>query len=221
MNLKWFRTLKHEELIGLSCIILMLLAGISLYPHLPAQVPSHWNFQGEVDGYSSRFWGAFGIPILSLGIYLLMEFLPKIDPSKQNYQFFLRGYKMLRLALVLFFTLLYTVVITNALGYDIKVDIVVKFSIAVLFIIIGNYMSTFRHNYFCGIRTPWTLANKEVWQKTHRFGAKLFVLCGFIALLTSFCPPELGYLFFLSILAAPIIVIIYSYFLYKKVENQD
>ena len=53
----------------LLLLILVLFAlGIYFYPRLPERVPSHWNVRGEVDGYSSRFFGAFGLPLLNLGI---------------------------------------------------------------------------------------------------------------------------------------------------------
>jgi uncharacterized membrane protein len=37
----------------------------------------------------------------------------------------------------------------------------------VLFIAMGNYFKVIQPNYFIGIKTPWTLENKEVWKLTH------------------------------------------------------
>jgi len=45
-------------------------------------------------------------------------------------------------------------------------------------------MGRIRQNYFFGIKTPWTLANEEVWRKTHRFTGYVWVAAGFVGLLT-------------------------------------
>ncbi|MEI7562544.1 MAG: DUF1648 domain-containing protein [bacterium] len=36
-------------------IVSMLIAGRCVYDKLPAQIPSHWNAQGIVDGYGSKW----------------------------------------------------------------------------------------------------------------------------------------------------------------------
>ena len=49
---------------------------------------------------------------------------------------------------------------------------------ALLFIVIGNFMSKIRPNWFVGVRTPWTLSSKLSWDKTHRLAGWLFMLMG-------------------------------------------
>jgi uncharacterized membrane protein len=72
------------------------------------------------------------------------------------------------------------------LGYDIKIDIIVPIAVGILFIVLGNYMPKFKHNYFVGIKTPWTLANEKVWAKTHRFGGKVFIVMGLVLVFSAF-----------------------------------
>ncbi len=47
----------------------------------------------------------------------------------------------------------------------------------------GNYFKVIQPNYFLGIRTPWTLENKEVWKSTHTFASKLWVIGGLVIVL--------------------------------------
>jgi len=54
----------------------LLLGAVLVYPHLPEQVPSHWNIQGEVDDYQGRFFGAFFFPLMIAGLYLLCWYCP-------------------------------------------------------------------------------------------------------------------------------------------------
>jgi uncharacterized membrane protein len=50
--------------------------------------------------------------------------------------------------------------------------------VGALFMLIVNYAGKMRHNYVIGVRTPWTLASEEVWDKTHRLYGPLMVLGG-------------------------------------------
>lgn len=200
-------------------IALSFVLGFYVYPMLPDQVPSHWNFKGEIDGYSSAFWGAFGLPLMTLGFYLLFLVLPLIDPKKDNYQKFTRTYSIVKYVLTIFFFLLYLMIIGVSLGYPININRLVPKSITILLIIIGNYLSTVRHNYFIGIRTPWTLANEEVWTKTHRIGGRLWVYSGIISLIAQIFFPSWGNtLMFVLIIGSSTFAIVYSWWYFQKIQ---
>jgi len=86
-----------------------------------------------------------------------------------------------------------------------------------MFIIIGNYMTQIRQNFFFGIKTPWTLSNEVVWKKTHRLGGYMFMASGMVSILSSVLKGSLGYyLMFTTIMLAAFVPIIYSYLLFKK-----
>ncbi|WP_066640280.1 SdpI family protein [Desulfolucanica intricata] len=193
------------------------VAAFFVYPHMPEQVPSHWNLQGEVDDYASRFWGTFGPPLLTVGIYVMMVFLPLIDPRRQNYMKFTRAYQVFKIVLVLFLTGLYVITILYSLGYKVSINRLVPLGVSMLFIVIGNYFGQIRHNYFVGIKTPWTLASEEVWLKTHRFGAKVWVTAGFLGIVGSLISGKWGLIIMLAALAAAIILpTIYSFIIFKR-----
>jgi uncharacterized membrane protein len=61
--------------------------------------------------------------------------------------------------------------------------------VGALFIIMGNVMGKVRWNYTVGIRTPGTLADEWVWDRTHRFGGWTFVLAGVLLLIGAFAAP--------------------------------
>ncbi|MHB1420346.1 MAG: SdpI family protein [Bacillota bacterium] len=195
----------------------LLIAGFLIYPQLPEQVPSHWNVRGEVDAYSSRVFGAFFAQGLSIGIYLLMLLIPSIDPKRENYSRFAGAYRFLRWGFVLFFSGMFIVTNMVALGYQLDVGLIVKAAVSVLMIIIGNVMGQLRHNDFVGIKTPWTLANEEVWQRTHRLGGKIWVLGGLLMLALSPVQARWGaVLFFILVVAMAIVPTVYSYIIYRR-----
>ncbi|MGI6036603.1 MAG: SdpI family protein [Limnochordia bacterium] len=205
------------DVLILLWILAMLVLGALLYPHLPEQVPSHWNIKGEVDGYSGPFWGAFGLPLLTLACYVGMALLPQIDPRRENYRRFAASYNLFRRGMVLFFSVMYGVTLLAAFDYDVNVSLIIQISVALLFIFIGNMMGRFKFNYFVGIRTPWTLADEEVWRRTHRVGGRLWVIAGFIGLIAALLPPPANFILLMgSIGLASIGTIIYSYYVFRK-----
>ena len=205
----------------LLLIALSLALGIYVYPMLPDQVPSHWNFSGEIDGYSSRTWGAFGLPLMILGFYVLFLVLPLIDPKKENYQKFTRTYLILKYTLTIFFFLLYLAIIGFSLGYPVNINRLVPVGIAVLFVVLGNYLSTVRHNYFMGIKTPWTLASEEVWTKTHRLGGKMWVFSGLVGLFAQLLFPAWGSkLMLVLVIGSALLASVYSWWYYQKIHKK-
>lgn len=210
----------REEWPLLLMIIGALVASFIIYPHLPERVASHWNLKGEVDRYSSRAVGAFGPPIMTAVMYIMMLLLPLIDPRKQNYQKFAAAYRLLRAVMVVFMISFYGVVVANAQGYLIPVGRVAMTGVALLFIVMGNFMGQIRQNYFVGIKTPWTLANEVVWQKTHRLAARLWVGAGLIGLLAALAGGVAGSVIMgVSLGVAVIIPVVFSYLEFRRQQQ--
>ena len=80
--------MKKSNIIILIIILISFSIGIYFHSKMPAEMASHWNIKGEVDGYISKFWGLFLMPIISIGMFLLFLFIPKIDPLKSNIEKF-------------------------------------------------------------------------------------------------------------------------------------
>jgi len=215
-RLDW-ETLKQDWPLWIVMIGLIVSA-FFIYPHLPEQVPSHWNLKGEVDSYMSRPQGAFVMPLTVLVLYLLMVIVPVIDPRRDNYVRFKNAYRLMRWSLVLFLGGLWVLTIMFSMGYDVNISLIVKAGVALLLAVIGNFMGQFRHNYFVGIKTPWTLANEEVWHQTHRLGGRIWVAGGLVCLAMS--PINAlwaNYLYFASIMVMALVPMAYSFILYRRI----
>ena len=66
-------------------ILLPILAGIILWNQLPERVPTHWNAAGEIDGWSSKGFAVFGLPLSLLGVQWLCVLGTLADPKKANH----------------------------------------------------------------------------------------------------------------------------------------
>ena len=210
-------TLK-TEIIPLLVIVATMAVGFYFAVNLPPIVPTHWGINGQVDAWGSRNFTLFLAPGLILAMYLLFLVLPHFDPKKENYQKFSSTYHGFKSALMIFFFLLYLITGFAGLGYQLPIDKIITAMMGVLFLVIGSYLPKLKTNWFIGIRTPWTLSSEAVWQKTHQIGGKLFILEGFLILLSLLLLKGvwLFSFFMISILILLIIIFVYSYWVYRK-----
>ncbi|MDF3001433.1 MAG: putative integral rane protein [Bacillota bacterium] len=205
----------------LILLVIPVIAGLILYPHMPDQIPIHWNVNGEVDNYGSRLFGTFFLPALNILLYVMFLIMPKFDPKRANYSKFEGSYNVMRYATHLLFLFLFAVTSAAALGYDVNIGKLVPAGVCILFIVFGNILGRVRHNYFVGFKFPWTLANEEVWKKTHQVGAKAMVLGGIAALIGVLATNgTLSFAIMMAGIFLPIAFVTgYSYLLFRNLEK--
>ena len=193
-------------------ILLPILLGLFLWNQLPEQLPIHWNAKGEVDGWTGKAFGVFGMPLIMLALHWLCAFATGADPKKAAH-----SEKVMSLVLWLIPTLtllLVSLTYATALGAAVRVEIFINIFLGLLFTIIGNYLPKCKQNYTIGIKLPWTLNSEENWNKTHRMAGKLWMACGVVMILTSFL--GLFWLFAIVALVMVLVPLIYSYGLHRK-----
>jgi len=203
-------------------ILLSFIVGICAYQNIQGDIiASHWNSEGNVNGYMSKFWGIFLVPLMSVGLYLLFLLIPRIDPLKKNIQKFRKEYDLFILIFILFLFLVFVLTILTNLGYGFNMVFVIMPAIGLLFFYLGIIMKKLKRNWFIGIRTPWTLSSDIVWDKTHKLGSVLFKIMGVIFFLGILFPPK--YLIWFILVPVFIIVIwlfLYSYLEYQKIRKK-
>jgi len=199
------------------CLVgLMWVAGIFFYQSLPDILPTHWNMAGEVDGYGSKEIFVWLFPAIGLAMLILFWLLPKLDPRKEKYQKFAQVWEIMQTVLVGFFTYMYAVTLYAAMVPNVNVSVFVLVGIGVMFLILGNYMGKIRQNYFVGVKTPWTIDNEDVWNKTHRLAGWCFVLAGLLFIFQGLTGWVSGWLFGLAMVLAVVVPIIYSFVIFPK-----
>jgi uncharacterized membrane protein len=166
-----------------ALVILLFAVSAVFYPQLPDKLASHWNAAGQADGYSSKFWGLFLLPIISVAVTLLLVLIPRLDPLKANVEKFKGYYYGFIIVFLLFFFYLHVLTIIFNLGYVLNMTFFLIPAFAAMFYFMGMMVSKAKRNYFIGIRTPWTLASDMVWDKTHALGGKLFKISAIISLI--------------------------------------
>lgn len=94
----------------------------------------------------------------------------------------------------------------------------IYYGTGLMFMVIGNYLPKVKQNNTIGIRVVWTLQDEENWNATHRFSGKIWVASSILCMLCGLFAESIAalVLYIVSIMAAAIISVLYSYLFYKK-----
>lgn len=190
--------------------LLPALVGLSLYNRLPAQMPIHWNFAGEVDGYCSRLFAVLGMPAFLLAVHLFCMLMINLDKKNQNQNKMLASLPYYICPVISCVVMGY--VYMSALGVaGIGVEQILLPLLGVMFMVLGNYMPKCTHNHTIGIRLSTTLSSEANWDTTHRFAGKIWFAAGVLVLVCLFIPaPAKMWIAVTGMLAAALVPIAYS-----------
>ncbi len=169
---------KNQTILSLLLCFTPTLLGLYLWNDLPQLIPSHFNFNGEINGYQSREFMVFHLPILLAFLNLFL-----LNRMKKEVKY------LPHIAIWLIPVLLNTLLPFSyyiSLNEETPFIQVLFILIGILFIIVGNYLPKTRHNYYFGIRTPQTLKNEDNWNYTHRIGGIVFIIYGFLITISAF-----------------------------------
>jgi uncharacterized membrane protein len=209
---------KIHIIIILAIILISFLGSFYYYDSLPERVPIHWNAQGEIDGYTSKNTGIFLLPLIEIIVAIIFVIIPLIEPNKKNVKKFIKHYNLFAIVMVGFFAYIHFLTLLIAKGYDINFIQFFAPALGIMFYAIGILLKHTKQNYLIGIKTPWTLANEEVWDKTHELGGKLFQISGIITFFAILLPKTNILLLIGPVLTSAVITIVYSYYIYNKKE---
>ncbi|WP_040952861.1 SdpI family protein [Gorillibacterium massiliense] len=201
-----------------------LLAGLAVLAYglyqrnsLPDRVVTHFGANGP-NGHMNKDGMLLLLGAISVGLPILAGPLRAIDPKRQRYAMFEGSYRIIRISILLILDFLFYQMIDYNLGKEIFAVIPSTLVLGgVMFVIIGNYMPRIKDNYFVGIKTPWTLADPEVWRRTHRMAGPIWIIGGVLMIAAAFVSPEWRQI---AMIAAILLCVLapsaYSYVLWRQ-----
>ena len=177
---------KKTMIITSAMCILPLILSIAVYDKLPDQIAIHWNDEGNPDNYAAKWVAAFAIPLFLLAIQLISMITILHDPKKKNQSEVMR---LLSFWLIPVLSLiLVPVSLLIGMGKELPISTITAMLVGAVFIIAGNYLPKSRQNYTMGIKLPWTLADTDNWNKTHRLAGAVWILAGLFMIARPFLP---------------------------------
>ena len=78
---------EHRMLLVLTSaiILLQMLVGVLLWDRLPDPMATHFSFSNEPDGWSSRAFAVFGMPLLLLGLHYMCLLISCMPGNRADY----------------------------------------------------------------------------------------------------------------------------------------
>lgn len=207
-----FKLRKDSIISIILAFSIVVIFNLLFYDKMPAELPTHWNFQGQADKYSSRFDAMVFTQVFLAIMNIFLCFMVDNDPRNKKQNNFVMT--LSKLAMPLIMLVVYVITVMAGLGREIRVSVVIPLFLGILIIAIGNYMPKIKRNYTMGIKLPWTLNSDENWRRTHRFGGLCFIFMGLCFFATPFVKSEL--IIIIPIAIVVVLPMIYSYYLYTK-----
>jgi len=212
------------DLLALFIFLVPWIYTLYIYPSLPASVPVHFGPNGKPDRYGSPaefMTGIIVISIITLFTYVLLRFLPAIDPKKTA-KYSMGTFNKIGIALVLLMSMINVTITYSTIHEGMAIEKFLFPALGLFFAFMGNVMHSIKPNYFAGIRTPWTLESEDNWRATHMLAGKLWFAGGIIAaVVCAFLPAVAATIFFLSVIGViTVIPLVYSFLYFKKHKNK-
>jgi len=193
-----------------------------LHPELLRErIPTHWDIAMQPDAWTDRdhyYRYLFLLPAFMAFMTVLMWLLPHISPQGYRIEPFAGTFGYIMTVVIGFFGYLSALLVWVGMADS---DLWPKFFIAgffVFFALLGSALKSVRRNYWMGIRTPWTLSNEVVWDRTHRLAAWLWLAGGVVGglLVLAGLPFWIG---LIVLVLAALWPAFYSLWLYKHLER--
>lgn len=157
-----------------------------------------------------RWLVLYTLPALALGLWLLFRFFPtrvgkrlgrtmfrdahETVTSPEQFARFGKTYETIVLGVVTLVLGLHAGALAAALGaYEVAVRVIPAVFGSVL-VMMGNVFPRLKPNWVAGIRTKHTLADPDLWRRTHRSFGAAFVVAGLVTIVTAMIAPKFGLL---------------------------
>lgn len=211
---------EHKMLLVITSAIILLqtVVGVVLWDRLPDPIATHFDFHNQPDGWTSKAFTVFGMPLVLLALHwisLLVSTAPNIQMKNLHSKVKHLFWWIIPATSLLLMMICYS----HALGAQLNTGRIVLVFLGLLFAVTGNYMPKVRRNYSVGIKVPWTLADDENWNKTHRMAAPIWVVCGIVLIVFGLIDYT-TWGAFIPVLAIVLLPTFYSLALHLKKKKQ-
>jgi len=208
-----------REVFPLGALAILAVFAFSRYASLPDPMPSHFDAEGNVNGWMGKEAFMEMMAILCAGLYLLVTFIPVIDPLWRRVQVKYGLILLVRDVVLGFLVFAFILTIVAAGEGHLHYELM-GVGLGLLLVFLGNYMPKLPQNWFIGIRTPWTLSSPVIWKKAHLVGGWLFAVCGLAFIVCSLLVLPVAIPMACLIAVSIFSGIIYPLYLFRKLPKE-
>lgn len=188
--------MKIDKILWTISFIPLLLSCVTVR-FLPDEIPMHYDLQGNIDRWGSKY-ETFIFPVIILLLSLMWTgmsiFYKKVaaktkeDKQRAEYENNAKFLKVVGISMALAFGIMHVVftyssyleAVNNASKSAIDFNTVICVVWGVVFIILGNFMPKAKRNALVGFRTAKTMSDDAIWRKSNRFAGVSLMVAGLV-----------------------------------------
>lgn len=210
--------------LSLAVLGSMLVASTYALMHVSpdARIAIHFGIDGQPDGFAGPWVAFLSLPVIAGFVTALFALLPRMEPRADNLARSGKAYTATWSAVMLMLAACHALLIAHALGYAADVPRLVTAMLGLFLVVTGNVAAKTRSMQLFGVRTPWTLSDERVWQRTHRlygWGSVCLGLALFGLALGAAAPLVLATATLLGLAALMAATFSYSYWVWRQLQT--
>jgi uncharacterized membrane protein len=205
---------RYDVLTGIVVLSSVAVTAL-LYDSLPERVPSHFALDGHANGWQAKALGAWILPGVASGLWLLLRVAPAVLPLDWKERAERSPMSLAALAIVVLLSLAQVDSLYAAFHPQVIMGWAFVVALSVYFVLMGQLMPRVRRNPWLGVRTAWTLSSDENWLRTHRFAGYAMTLGGLAAIGFAFVSPTLAVA---AIIGSALSPVVYSFLLARRLQ---
>ena len=185
-------TISRARWAAFALVAATVAAGAFAYVRLPAAatIAVRYSLAGQPIDAAPKGAALAILPVISILVIGGLVLAPRLTPDKERIARSLGAFDTLLLGLAAVLFAAEASIAAKALSPGFDLVRAVFLALAVMLVVVGNVLGKVRQNHFFGVRTPWTLGDERVWDKTHRFTGWVMVLAGLALLPVDLLAPS-------------------------------
>jgi uncharacterized membrane protein len=203
----------------LSLLALLFITSICISPFLQSRLLMGWGFDGVPDRYGSKYELLFLMPLIACMLYSMSipfeKTLVKRSQRSKHFIEFMQIYLILVLGSIHIYTIL------NALNYSISIYSILSLPTSIAYFYAGYSIRYIELSKLSNTKIKWILSSGEVWHRVNMLGSYLLYGCGVFMMLGYRLAEYFYFLLIVPLILSTIILVSFSYFLYKKVKKNS
>jgi uncharacterized membrane protein len=173
--------MRRMDMVSIGVIGLTSALTAAVYDRLPALMATHFDLEGNANGWMPRAMGAWFAPVFALGLWAFIRFVPRILPKTERKRLGDASAPLVAALTVLFMAALHVLILYVAIVPGASLARAIWVVLGAFYIALGLVIPRIKRNPVMGVRTPWTLTSDENWARTQRVGGYSMVLGGIVA----------------------------------------
>jgi uncharacterized membrane protein len=203
-------TISRARWASFGLVAATVAAGAYAYWRLPAgaTIAAHYNLAGQAIGAEPKGQVLAILPAVAILVIGLLSLLPRVTPNAERLERSRGAYDVVLTGVAGVLFVAEASIAAKALSPGFDLLRTVFLAMAVMLVVVGNVVGKIRQNWLVGVRTPWTLGDERVWDKTHRFTGWAMVLGGIVLIPLDLIAPSGAWLIVCAVAcaASPLVI---------------